>query len=588
MLSAESSAEPGKWDTARAEYQREPMDAASEPLVDIIVLMFASQTGKTSIEENIVGFHIDQDPSPVLFLMPTLDMAQAFSKDRLAPMVRDTPALQGKIGDARARDSDNTLLHKGFPGGHITMAGANSPASLASRPIRLLLCDEIDRYPPSAGTEGDPVSLAQKRTTAFWNKKIVLSATPTVKGASRIEVAYEESDQRRFWVPCPHCGHDQTLRWPQVRWPADHPEEAKYCCEACGTLWSDIERWRAVSKGVWRAAKPFNGTAGFHLNEIYSPWIELADMVKAFLEAKAHPERLKVWVNTALAETWEEDAERMDAGSLQERTEDWGDPLPPDILMLTAGIDLQIDRAEVEVVGWGVGEESWSVEHRILYGDPSGPELWKELSAYLESRFEVEGKGELAITAACIDSGYQTQAVYQWARDKFRRRFYPVKGIAGAGRPVWPKRASKNVKGGVNLFLVGVDAAKDMIYARLKLKAPGPGYCHFPKDRDAEYFRQLTAERVHTRHVKGFAVRVYEKDPSIRAEALDCRVYAYAALVSLNVNWGGLQKHFEPKPDPVATMPPPRLPDEPIPQPPPSAGVSRSGRRVIRSGFMSR
>ncbi len=599
VLSPESSAEPGKWDTSRAEYLRGLMDAASDPEVQVIVAMFASQTGKTEALQNIVGFHVDQDPSPTLVVMPTLDLAESYSKDRLAPMLRDTPALEGKISDSRSRDSENTLLHKRFPGGHITMAGANSPASLASRPIRLLVCDEVDRYPPSAGTEGDPVSLARKRTTTFWNRKIVLTSSPSIKGLSRIEQAYLESDQRRLWVPCGHCGEWQTLQWKQVQWSPGRPEEAGYECAHCHVIWTDVERWAAVAKGEWRAGAPFNGIAGFHLSELYSSWVHLADTVRNFLEAKPHQERLKVWVNTALAETWEEDAEKLDENVLRDRVEDWGEKPPAEILIITAGVDVQDDRIEVEIVGWGLGEESWSLDHQVLYGDPSGPFLWNQLDDLLLTRIKTADGVDLPISVTAVDTGgHYTQAAYAFCKERWHRRVYAIKGMGGAGRRVWPKKASRNNKGGVNLFLIGVDAAKDVVISRLKKKQVGPAYCHFPIGREAEYFKQFTAEKVVTKYVRGFPVRVYKKDPSIRNEALDLRVYAYAAFLSLNVNWGRTQKWKQDERvrqkdlfKSERQLPPEYAPEAPGAPPVPASGTRqppRGGRRVVRSSFVGR
>ena len=260
-LSPEASAEPGRWNTDRAPYQRGIMDAISHPETETVVLMTSAQIGKTAILENVVGYFVSQDPSPTLLLQPTLEMAATFSKDRLAPMLRDTPSLRGLVKDARARDSGNTQLHKQFPGGHITMTGANSPANLASRPIRVVLCDEVDRYPESAGTEGDPVALARKRSATFWNRKIVLTSTPTIKGLSRIEQAYLASDQRRYWVPCPDCGEHQVLSWANVRWDEDQPETAHYVCEHCGSCIDEQHKPPMLQRGEWRASAPFKGAA---------------------------------------------------------------------------------------------------------------------------------------------------------------------------------------------------------------------------------------------------------------------------------------------------------------------------------------
>ena len=289
-LSSEASAEPGQWRTSRAVYQRGILDAISDPSAETVVIMSSSQIGKSESILNMVGYHIDHDPAPIMVVMPTERDAETWSKDRFSPMARDTPCLQGKIADPRSRDGNNKILHKRFPGGHLTIVGANAPSGLASRPIRLLLCDEVDRYPFSAGAEGDPVNLAKKRTVTFWNRKIVLVSTPTNKGASRIEAAFEESDQRRYWVPCPACGAEQLLTWGQVKWDKDEngghrPETARYHCADCDAAWKDETRWAAISKGRWIADAPFNGTAGFHLNEIYSPWVRLEALVASFKKA---------------------------------------------------------------------------------------------------------------------------------------------------------------------------------------------------------------------------------------------------------------------------------------------------------------
>lgn len=561
-LSPEASAEPGQWHTTRAEYQRGIMDAIGDPRVETVVVMSAAQVGKTESVLNCIGFYVAHDASPILVVQPTLEMATAFSTDRLSPMFRDTPTLRDKIGDPRSRDSGNTILHKQFPGGHITMAGANSPSSLASRPIRIVLCDEVDRYPPSAGTEGDPVNLARKRSQTFWNRKLVMTSTPTVKGASRIEMAYEASDRRRYWVPCPHCGATQVLRWAQVRWPAGEPQAARYVCEHCDAGWTDEARWKQIHHGEWIGEAPFQGTAGFHLNEIYSPWSRLGDIARAHIEAKKSPETLKVWINTSLGETWEDAGATVDDTGLMGRGEDWGGKTPQGVLVITAGVDVQDDRLEVELVGWGKDEESWSLDHRTIFGDPSAPRLWSDLDRVLADTVPRIDGAALPVSAACVDSGgHHTQAVYKFCRERLRRRVYAIKGMAGPGRPVWPKRASRNNTGRVNLFLIGVDAAKEAVYARLKIDRAGPGFCHFPAGRDATWFQQLTAEQVVTRYSKGFAHRVWQLRSGRRNEALDCRVYAYAALQSLNVSWDKF-RDFRPAAR-IETPPPSDSPVEP-------------------------
>ena len=570
------------------------MDAVSDRGISTVVLMTSSQVGKTECLNNVVGFYIAQDPAPILMVQPTLEMAEAWSKDRLAPMLRDTPALRGKVAEARTRDSGNTLRHKEFPGGHITIAGANSASGLAARPIRILLADEVDRYPPSAGTEGDPVSLARRRTATFWNRKIVMASTPTVKGASRIEAEWELSDKRLYHVFCPHCGEAQVLYWKQVIWPQGRPDEAAYHCDGCGVAWSEADRLGAIRRGEWRATAEGNGaTAGFWLNELYSPWSSPSSMARAFMDAQGHPEKLKTWINTSLGETWEEDAERVDGHALESRRETW-DEVPAGVLVVTAGVDVQDDRLEVTLLGWGLGEECWVLQHRILYGDPSGNQLWRDLDALLLDRLATGDGRALSVAAACIDTGgHHTLAAYRFCRSRLRRKVFAIKGASGPGRPIWPTRASKNNKGKVNLFLIGVDTIKDAVFARLRVQEAGPGYVHFADALDSAWFGQLTAERVQTEYRKGFAVRVYVKDANARNEALDCFVYGYAAMFALNIQWGTVARRAwgeaaPPVPTTRAERPPPENDDttDDIEAPAP-AGVLRLKRQPKRRIYRS-
>ena len=556
-LSSESSAEPGRWLTARAEYQRGIMDAVSDPGVHTVIVMSSAQVGKTEVLNNVVGFHIHQDPAPILLIQPTLEMAQTWSKDRLAPMLRDSPELRGKVKDPRPKNSQNTMLHKTFPGGHITMAGSNSPASLASRPVRIVLFDEVDRYPPSAGTEGDPVNLGRKRTATFWNRTVFLTSTPTVKGVSRIELEFSQSDQRYFFVPCPHCDHFQRLVWAQVVWDKTEegenlPDTAHYVCEKCGAMWTEIQRQVAVKRGVWRATAQSEGKAGFHLSELYSPWSSLQDVVRAFLDARGNPELLKTWVNTSLGETWEDEGDSVDQHVLYRRRERYEAQVPNDALLLTAGIDVQRDRVEMEVVAWGHGEESWNVDYRIIPGDTARPEVWRDLEDALDLTYTHETGTEFHITSALIDSSDQTTTVYNFVKHSRHPRLFAGKGISGTGRPVVQvfRKQSSRAKRGVDLYHVGVDDAKATTYARLMIKDVGPGYCHFPMARDPEYFDQLTAERLVTKYHKGFAKKEWVKVRP-RNEVLDCRVYAYAALKILNPVWTAIEKKLRTEPTPV-------------------------------------
>ncbi len=538
-LSAEASAEPGKWRTDRAEYQRGMMDAFSDPKIHTVVVMSSAQIGKTELLNNIVGYFVDQDPSPMLMLQPTLEMGNTWSKDRLSPMIRDTRTLTDKISDSKARDSGNTILHKTFQGGHITIAGANSPASLASRPVRVVLADEVDRYPQSAGAEGDPLSLAFKRTTTFWNRKRMVVSTPTVKGVSRIEMAYEESDKRRYYVPCPECGLEQHLKWSNVTWEKDDPHSAAYCCEECGSMWSDPKRWTAVRNGRWVTERDTKGIAGFHLNEIYSPWVPLSDMVINFLEAKKSPETLKTFINTSLGESWEEEGIQLSDLEIYNRREEY-ERVPKGALVIVAGADVQDDRIEVEIKGFGEGDESWGIEQIIIHGDPAKPKIWQELDDALLKTYENELGYVMRISATCIDSGgHFTDAVYKFCKNKEARRIYAVKGSSTPGSPL-VGRGSRSNKSNVKLFMVGTDTAKELIFARMKIDTYGPGFMHFNKSYDEEFFKQLTAEKIMTKFERGFPRRVWVKTRP-RNEALDLNVYALAALSILNPNYRAIK-----------------------------------------------
>lgn len=536
-LSPESSAEPGLWSTDRATYQRGMMQAISDPKIENIVFMTGAQIGKTEIINNSVGYYVSQDPSPMLVVQPTLELAKMWSSDRLSPMLRDTPILKNLVKDPRSRDSGNTLYQKQFPGGYIAIVGANSPSGLAARPIRCVFLDEVDRYPASAGSEGDPIELSKARTKTFtYNRKIIMVSTPTNKGASRIESAFEESDKRYYYVPCPDCKHEQRLIWSNVNWEEDKPETASYICEECGSAWDDAMRYRAIKNGNWVATEDFNGTAGFHINGIYSPWTPLSEAVRSFLVAKKMPDTLRVFVNTYLAETWEDQGERVDDYAVAERAEPFGDKLDSNIMLLTCGVDVQDDRLELEVVGWGKDEESWSIDYRTLYGDPSTPHLWNDLENILKNIYETEDGRQLQIRSACIDSGgHYTQAVYNFVRPREGRRVFAIKGMGGESRPI-VSRPTRNNIGKIRLFTLGVDSIKELIFSRLKITEVGAGYCHFPDNRSDEYFKQLaSSEKIVTKFHKGFPRREFVKTRT-RNEALDCRVYAIGALSILNLN----------------------------------------------------
>lgn len=542
VLSSESSAEPGRWHTDKAPYQRAIMDAIGDPHVREVVVMSAAQIGKTdAFILNVLAYYMDYAPAPIMCMQPTLDMGQTLSKDRISPMLRDTPRLKGLV-DVKSRFAGNTVMKKNFIGGHITIVGANSPSSLASRPIKVLLADEIDRYPKSAGTEGDPLNLAKKRQTTFWDCKTVMVSTPTIKGDSRIEDAFNLSTQEEWNIPCPECGAYQPLVWENVKFDPDNLEKGiDYVCCECGCVANEY-RWKAQEiKGKYVAANPGAATRGFHLNTLASTFVGWDEVVRKFLEAKealdhGNPEEMKVWVNTELGQTWEERGIQLEDTELYNRREIYPAEVPDDVLFLTAGVDVQDDRFEVEVVGWGEGAECWGIRYQKIFGDMLSDQVWQDLDDFLLRSWRKADGTEYTLLATCIDSGgHHTDEVYRFAKDRLNRRIFAIKGMGGAGVP-YIRNPSKNNRVKTNLFIIGVDAGKTSIYQRLEVKTPGPNYCHFPSNPEAgydeSYFKGLTAEKKVVRFVKGHLKEYWEiKDKEHkRNEPLDLRNYALAAL----------------------------------------------------------
>lgn len=560
-LSTEANATGGKW--KNFPMQVEPMDSVIEPEVRGTVLMWASQTaGKTELLLNVAGYFIHQEPSSMMMVQPTLEMAEAWSTDRFSTMVRDTPCLSEccHYGNG-SRKTGNKILHKTFPGGQLTIAGANSPASLASRPIRIKLFDEIDRYPISAGREGDPIKLAEVRSDTFWNDVNIKTSTPTVRGQSRIEAEWDLSDKRYWFVLCPYCEHEQRLKWGQVRFEEGKTEFTTYECENedCKEQWSDIQRVAAVLAGRWIATAPFKGIRGYHLNGIYSLFRckkgfknRLHQMAEQFLEAKKlGDETYKVWVNTFLAETWvDEKLIKPEWQLLETRREEY-DPelrIPNEVVYVTAGIDFQADRIELEFVGHRRGEESWGLGHHTLYGDPRAPEIYERLESLLLREFVREDGATLALGAAGFDTGYAAsqRMLYEWLRPRLGRRYFALKGSSQRDAdPV--KHASKSKVERVRLIMVGTNRIKTYIYNRATIETPGaPGYMHFPMTYKIEWFKQLLAEDFTIEVINGQPVRVFAMpkvvdkalDRSNRNEALDIRVYNQAALYARGgINW---------------------------------------------------
>ena len=565
-LSSKASAEPGPWRTNRTPYLREPMDCLSSTSpIQRVVMMFAAQTGKTEAGANWLGYVIDHAPGPMLLVQPTVEMAKRLSKQRLESLITETPVLAEKIAPSRSRDSGNTMFAKDFPGGMMLLTGSNSATGLRSTPCRYIFCDEIDAFPSDVDGEGDPVSLAEKRATTFARRKILLTSTPTVKDFSRIEAEYERSDQRRFYVPCPCCSVMQWLKWPQLKWENNDPATAAYECEVCHERFAEIHKPAMLRKGEWRATAPSNGkTAGFQLSGLYSPlgWLSWADMVDDFLRAKTDAPMLKSFVNTRLAETWEEDfASKVSADGLLERCEHYEAAMVPEGgLALTVGVDVQDNRLAISVWAWGREEEGWLLDHQEIYGDPSRQELWKQLDEVVLREWPHAVGPAMRPDVVAIDSGgHFTAEVYQYARERARQGVVAIKGQSQRGKPPIGKGSKVDVnhqgrtlKRGAVVYMVGGDTVKTTLFGRLKHNEQGAGFLHFHMGTTGEYFEQLTAEKQVLRYNRGgFPTREWVKKPSARNEALDCLVYAYAAMNLMyqrfdrRTIWDQLEKRLE-------------------------------------------
>lgn len=532
VLSSKASGEPGPWRTSRTPYLREVMDtlSASSP-VQRVVMMFGAQIGKTEAGLCWLGYVMHHSPAPMLVVVPTLEVRKRWVKQRLDPLIAETPVLLDLIG-ARRRDATNAEDMKDFPGGMLVIGGANSAASLASMPIRYVLCDEVDRFPWEVGTEGDPLGLIDERTKTFPRRKVMLVSTPTVKGMSRIESEYEKSDQRQYHVPCPHCGEMQVLRWrhDDGTYGLVHSKATgavRYVCRACGALIDEHHKPDMLARGVWIPRHPERAVRGYQLSGLYSPiglGFTWAELWAKWEDAHGDTANLKRFVNTTLAETWEEKGDSIADVALIARLEQYPERLP--IRLLTTFTDVQKDRLETTLVGWGMGEEAWVLEHVIHDGDTAAVGVWEDLAEYLEDK---------APARAGIDSGYNTSMVYAFCE---RRKWaIPTKGVTGMGRPLIEderrrrQRLRHRRKKGAYVEPLGVDQGKALVYSRVKLTVPGPGYVHFPQqaDFDDEYFAQLAAEKLVTK-VRGSRPIQEWVQTRPRNEALDCLVGAFAMM----------------------------------------------------------
>ena len=606
-LSSRASAEPGRYRTLRTPYMAEIMDRLSpgDP-TQRVVFMKAAQVGATEAGNNWIGFVIHHAPGPMLAVQPTVELAKRNSRQRIDPLIEESPELRERIKPARSRDAGNTMLSKEFAGGILIMTGANSAVGLRSTPARYIFLDEVDAYPASADEEGDPVTLAEARSLTFAHRrKVFLVSTPTIRGLSRIEREFEASDQRRFFVPCPHCGAMQWLKFERLRWEKGRPETAEYRCEGCDAAIAEHHKTAMLEAGEWRATaeREDPGAVGYHLSALYSPvgWLGWDRIARAWEAAQGSDEAIKAFRNTILGETWVETGEAPDWRRLADRREAWKAGTVPDKgLFLTAGADVQKDRIEVDVWAWGRGLESWLVDHLVLEGGPGDPACWRQLTDLLGRTWAHASGQHLTIARLAIDSGFETSAVYGWARQVGFAQVAPVKGLDGFDRaspvtgPTYVDATvgGKRLRRGARLWTVATSTFKAETYRFLRQERPTredreagapcpPGAVHLPDWADAEWLRQLTAEQLVTvKGRRGFAKLEWRKLRE-RNEALDCRVYARAAAWIAGVDrwsearWQDLERQLAVETTGTHGEPPAR----PAPRPAPR-------RRMRRSSYM--
>jgi len=611
VLSGKSASEPGKWRTNRTPYLKEIMDCLSPTSpIERVVFMKGAQVGGTECGNNWIGYVIHLAPGPMMAVAPTVEMAKRNSKQRIDPLIEESPTLSSLIAPARARDSGNTILGKEFRGGVLVMTGANSAVGLRSMPVRYLFLDEVDGYPGDVEGEGDAIALAEARTRTFARRKIFIVSTPTISGSSRIEREYEQTDQRQFMVPCPHCEHEQVLIFEQLIWEKGLPETAHYRCESCEQPIYEYQKTEMLERGRWQSSIPdyVGKTVGFHLSSLYSPvgWRSWVDIAAAWEAAQGSATALKAFKNTELGETWVEQGETPEWERLLERREDYRiGTVPIGAALLCAGVDVQKDRIEVSVWAFGRGKEAWLVEHRVLAGDTSRDTVWQRLREMIDESWTHASGVQLRLSRIGLDTGYATQEAYAFVRKLRDSRLLPMKGVArGAALVGLPTAVDLTVGGkklrrGVRVYSVVGGIAKLEFYNHLRktmevtedgeILYPA-GYIHLPKV-DAEFVQQLCSEQLVTRRDRnGYPVREWQKIRE-RNEALDCYVYARAAA-----SLAGLdryeERHWRELEKPLGVAGPPEDAQSTKQVATLSGGfvVSKGpqrGRRLIRSRWMN-
>lgn len=562
VLVSESSAEPGAWRTDRAPYQREIMDSFTQPGIWQIVIMASAQVGKSEIELNMMGCAIDNDPGPMLYIQPTDGVAQDYSKRRIQPMINACPTLREKVYKEKSRDSSNTITMKTFPGGSLAIIGANSPADLASKPVRYIFMDETDRFPASAGTEGDPQELAERRTETFrHNRKIVKTSTPTIKGRSKIEADYMNGTQEEWHTECPHCHTYSYIRFSDIHFEKEEFTNDRgdkdfkvlkvtWKCPVCKCEHPEHAVKRFPAKWVSKNPRALdNGIRSFRLNAFMSPWSDWKDICRKFLKAGKDPEKLKIFYNTILGESWEVRTQNGLEDKLYDRREHYDAEVPTGVLVMTMGVDTQDNRLEYEVVGWDRNCQSWGIERGIIPGRADAPGVWEEIDLLLDRQWKMKNGMRMKILATFIDSGgHFTQDVYRECAKRQNKRIWPIKGEGGEGKQYCRPMKRSGGKTDSLKFIIGVDDGKGAIMYEAGIEEPGPNFMHYPLDYrrgyDKEYFKGLISEQMVIHRRSGKSVITWEKIYE-RNEPLDCRNYARAAYRYFNWHFDEFERMIQ-------------------------------------------
>jgi phage terminase large subunit GpA-like protein len=568
-LSTAEGPEGGKrWTTSRVPFLAAIMDALDESHpAQIVVFKKSAQVGGTNVGLNWIGRTIHHDPVPFAALFPTDRLASRWVRGKLDTMIEATPVLRQIIPQGRKVDG-NTVSEKHFPGGVFYAWSANIPSDVSSSSITRGLADEVDRFPPDLENEGDPIELFLRRQAAYvTRRKAFLNSTPTIRSLSHIDPWYERSSQGQYHVPCPHCGEKQVLRIENLRYPEANPRRAVFVCEENGCVIEEVHKTAMLEGGEWQHRYPEREIVGFHINAFYVPiglgdsW---GDIAVAFERAKRSPEKLKTFTNTFLGETNDDPTEKLDWQVIQARAERFDlREIPPGCLILTAATDVQKDRLEVLVAGWGRNEALWTIDHHVIEGDPTRPEVWEAHDAYLDRRFRNSFGVDMKIEATAVDSSYIQHDVTNYTRTRDARNVFAVKGMPQVGKPIIVgatyvdvKFGGKIDKRGAKQYPVGTVAAKHRIASRLisdgglrdkPAPLPSDRHFHFSDQLPEEFFRQLTAEVWDPKARKW--VKTYERN-----EILDLLVYAHASAFYRRIrvdamrpeDWDALERQLQP------------------------------------------